>query len=161
MYARDLVEVDATTELPNEIEIDFPCGRSFVQTFEIETAPMFCQHCRMVGNATKNFKVTLESGQQPTPKPAFQPKSTPSDPPFSRTAVPSTIASYSAALLTHSLALEPLLTPSTPSIPPPNNQVEEPAAAPTTNNAPNSFLREMDRRRFGSSLKQLPLREGC
>lgn len=49
-YARILVEMDITQPLPDEVYIEIPNGRSWMQTVEFEWKPIFCQDCNSFGH---------------------------------------------------------------------------------------------------------------
>ncbi|CAK8531877.1 unnamed protein product [Lathyrus sativus] len=67
-YARILVEMDITKELPQTITIGDNEGEKIQQAIEYEWRPLFCSNCQKVGHSCDKPKVT----QQWKPKPAPQ-----------------------------------------------------------------------------------------
>lgn len=49
-YARVLVEMNITQNLPKEVEIVDPAGRTFVQNIKYDWKPLFCKKCTRFGH---------------------------------------------------------------------------------------------------------------
>jgi len=82
-YARMLIEVNVSKELPSEIELLDPNGKSFVQDVTYDWKPSYCEKCLMVGhnclakstqpNPIHKTKVT-QNGELKAPAPVDQSK---------------------------------------------------------------------------------------
>lgn len=49
-YARVLVEMDVTKELPKSVKVTDPSGREFMQEIDYDWVPEFCTKCMQVGH---------------------------------------------------------------------------------------------------------------
>ncbi|XP_075112274.1 uncharacterized protein LOC142182167 [Nicotiana tabacum] len=49
-YARVLIEVDVTKELPKVMKVTYPNGRVFVQEMTYDWVPVVCTTCMQVGH---------------------------------------------------------------------------------------------------------------
>ncbi|XP_019237787.1 PREDICTED: uncharacterized protein LOC109217944 [Nicotiana attenuata] len=79
-YARVLIEMDVTKELPRSIKVTDPNGREFAQEIAYDWAPKFCTKCMQVGHKcrvdehlgpklkAKNAKQKQEWQPKPVPK---------------------------------------------------------------------------------------------
>lgn len=64
-YARILIEMDVSVELPEEISIELPGDKCKLQTIEYEWRPLHCQSCLNIGHQNGECKkATFEKGKQ-------------------------------------------------------------------------------------------------
>lgn len=63
-YARVLVEIDITQDIPEEIEVNDPYERVFTQQVVFDWKPDYCQTCLSVGHDCKKKLETTTITQQ-------------------------------------------------------------------------------------------------
>ncbi|XP_019238403.1 PREDICTED: uncharacterized protein LOC109218493 [Nicotiana attenuata] len=56
LYARVLIEMDISKELPTSVVVLDPTGKNFEQKVEYDWVPTYCQKCCMVGHDCSNMK---------------------------------------------------------------------------------------------------------
>ena len=56
-FARELVEVDASLDLIEEVCFKLPIGQTFIQKIEYKNRPSFCTRCKMIGHRLAKCKV--------------------------------------------------------------------------------------------------------